>query len=64
MNWIQNMLTGVKGRAIRSVVSLGLGLLLAKYQGNVWYVSATPLLQTIGKALRDKYPGQWEWLPF
>lgn len=56
-------LSGVKGRLIRSVLSLVLPLAIAKYQNNVWYVSLTPLLQTGAKYLRDKFPGDFEWLP-
>jgi hypothetical protein len=64
MNSIEKLLSGVKGRFIRAVLSLAIGILVSKYQGNEWYISITPLLQTLGKFLRDKYPGSWEWLPF
>lgn len=64
MKFIEKILSGATGRLIRSVVSLAVGLLAAKYKDNVWYVSATPLLQTASKALRDKYPDKFDWLPF
>lgn len=56
--------TGLKARAIRNLLAWVIGVAIAKYQNNVWYVSAAPLLQSIAKALRDKYPGEWEFLPF
>jgi hypothetical protein len=58
------LFTGLKARLVRNILSYGMGIAIAKYQNNVWYVSAAPLLQTFGKWLRDKYPGDWEWLPF
>lgn len=64
MKIIENLLSGVKGRFIRSMLSLCIGIAVSKYQDNVWYISLTPFLQTLSKALRDKWPDKWEWLPF
>ena len=63
MKWIEKMYTGALGRLLRAALSTGLGLLLAQYKSNEWYIAAGPLLQMVGKTLRDKYPGKWEWLP-
>lgn len=61
--WFEKVYDGILGRFLRAALTTGVGLVLAHYKDNQWYVSATPLLQTIGKALRDKYPGKFEWLP-
>jgi len=63
-NFIKKILSGAMGRLIRSAVSLGLGILLAKYQNNPWYIAATPLLQAFSKWGRTKYPELLGWLPF
>lgn len=54
---------GPIGRLLRGAVSLAITAAVAKYQGNVWYISATPLIQTAAKALREKYPGKFDWVP-
>lgn len=61
---IASFFSGFKGRLIRGVVSLALSAAIAKWQNNTWYVSLSPALQSFSKWLRDKYPGDWEWLPF
>lgn len=63
IKWIEGIYAGVAGRFLRAALTTVVGLLVAKYGQNEWYVSAGPLLQTIGKKLRDKYPGQFDWLP-
>lgn len=60
----EGIFSGVKGRLIRAALSLGIGIAVSKWQNNEWYISATPLLQAFSKWLRDKFPGQFEWLPF
>lgn len=53
------------GRLIRSGISTGIGVLVAKYQSNPLFISLTPVLQTVSKFLRDKFPNSiWEILPF
>jgi hypothetical protein len=64
MNWIKKLLSGAVGRLIRSTVSLLLGILLAKYKDNPWFIAAAPLLQAISKWGRAKYPAELGWLPF
>lgn len=59
-----DLFSGIRGRLLRNFLAWGLGLAVAKYQHNQWYVSIAPLLQSITKAVRDKWPGQFEWLPF
>lgn len=63
VKWLENVYSGIWGRFMRAALTTGLGLLAAHYKDNQWYVSAGPLLQMVGKTLRDKYPGSWEWLP-
>lgn len=62
--WIENLYQGALGRLLRAGLATAAGVAAAHYKDNVWYASAGPLLQMIGKTLRDKYPGVWEWLPF
>jgi len=62
--WIEKIYQGSIGRLLRSALQVGLGTAVAHWQKNEWYISIAPLLATIGKKLRDKYPGQFEWLPF
>lgn len=61
--WIENLYSGIWGRFLRAALTTGAGLLASHYADNQWYISAGPLLQLVGKTLRDKYPGAWEWLP-
>lgn len=58
------ILVGATGRFVRSTLALIMGVLGAKYSDNAWLLSLTPILQTIGKALRDKNPGKFDWFPF
>lgn len=53
------------GRLLRSGIATGLSLLVARYKNNELYISLVPVLQTISKFLRDKFPNTvWEVLPF
>jgi hypothetical protein len=61
--WIENLYSGIVGRFLRASLTMSLGLIAAHYKDNQWYIAAGPLLQMIGKTLRDKYPGKFEWLP-
>lgn len=59
-----DLFSGVRGRILRNFLAWGLGFAVAKYQNENWYVSLAPVLQSIAKAIRDKWPGKFEWLPF
>lgn len=63
-NWLENLLQGARGRLIRVGFPLAVSYVSGKLQGYDWYVAATPLLNYLSKLVRDKYPGQFEWLPF
>ena len=43
-------------RFVRAAIATGAGLAISRYQNNVWYVAATPLLMSAAKALRERYP--------
>lgn len=64
MKIIDTLLSGAIGRAIRSSLSVAISAWIAKNQNNPYYLAIAPLLQTIGKYLRDKWPNRWGWLPF
>jgi hypothetical protein len=50
-------------RFLRTAVSVGLGVVATIYGQNKYYIALVPVLATIGKALRDLWPGKFEWLP-
>lgn len=50
-------------RLIRVAISTILGVLATHYGSNQYYIALTPVLAAIGKALRDLFPGKFEWLP-
>ena len=58
-----NALQGVIWRLVRGSVTTGLGLFLAKAMNNPQYLWLGPVILALSKALRDKYPGKFEWLP-
>lgn len=62
--WLENVYQGAVGRFLRAALATAAGVAASHYGNNEWYISAGPLLQLVGKKLRDKYPGTWEWLPF
>lgn len=64
LKWIENLYQGAVGRLLRAGLATGASFAAAHYGQNEWYIAAGPLLQMVGKKLRDKYPGTWEWLPF
>jgi hypothetical protein len=51
-------------RGFRTAVSLGAGLALKTFFNQPVLIWATPILNAIGKYLRDKHPKTWDWLPF
>lgn len=63
-NMIEKLYQGAVGRVLRAGLATGAAWAVAHWQGNEWYLSLSPFLQMVGKKLRDKYPGVWEWLPF
>ncbi len=64
ITWLENLYSGIVGRFLRASLSTAVGVLAAHYAANEWYIAAGPLLQLVGKTLRDKNPGSWLWLPF
>lgn len=62
--WIEKLYEGAVGRLLRASLATAAGVAAAKYGQNEWFLSLGPFLQLVGKKLRDKYPGVWEWLPF
>jgi hypothetical protein len=60
---VDKSLRGWIGRAIRSTLSLGISLAITRYSQSPWGLVWGPVIQTAGKALRDKYPKQMKWLP-
>jgi hypothetical protein len=50
-------------RLVRVAISTGLGVLATVYGQNQYYIALTPVLAALGKALRDLFPGKFEWLP-
>lgn len=50
-------------RLLRISISTGLGVLASQYGSNPYFIALTPVLATVGKALRDLFPGKFEWLP-
>ena len=51
------ILTAAVWRALRAVIA---GWIASTYAHNIWYA---PVILAVAKALRDKYPGKFEWLP-
>lgn len=64
LGMLEKLYQGAVGRFLRVALATAAGAAAAKYGQNEWFISATPLLNMIGKKLRDKWPGVWEWLPF
>lgn len=64
IKWMEDLYAGAKGRFLRAALTTGLGVLVAHFQSNEWYISMGPFLQLVGKKLRDGNPDRWNWLPF
>lgn len=64
LTWMEGLYEGAWGRFLRAALATGLGVLASHYQSNEWYVALGPALQLIGKKLRDRYAGKFDWLPF
>lgn len=64
MEWLKKLYEGAKGRFLRAALTTVLGVVATKYGQNEWYLALGPVLQLVGKKLRDSKPGAWEWLPF
>jgi len=57
------MITRTLWRALRSAIAVGAGLALKTFFDNPAFIWATPIINALGKYLRDKYPGKFDWLP-
>lgn len=64
LTWIENLYEGARGRFLRAGLATAAGVLVSHYGNNEWYVSLGPLMQLVGKKLRTRYPGNFDWLPF
>lgn len=51
-------------RAVRSAVATALGAAAAKVQSDPKWLAAIPLLQALGKAIRDRWPKVADLVPF
>jgi len=58
------MITRTLWRAARTALSLGGALALKTFFGNPLLIWTAPILNALGKYLRDKHPKTWDWLPF
>lgn len=64
VQWMEKLYAGAIGRLLRAALTTAAGVAVSHYANNQWYISLGPFLQLIGKTLRDKAPGQFDWLPF
>jgi hypothetical protein len=51
-------------RAVRGVVSMGVGIVLARYGNDPSYLWITPALSSAGKFLRERFPRWAGAVPF
>jgi hypothetical protein len=51
-------------RAFRSAIAVGAGVALKTFFDNPALIWAAPIINAIGKYIRDKYPEKFDWLPF
>ena len=51
-------------RLARTALALGGGFALKTFFNNPVLIWTAPLLNALGKYLRDKHPKTWDWLPF
>ena len=58
------MITRILWRAARTALAIGGGLALKTFFNNPVLIWTAPLLNALGKYLRDKHPKTWDWLPF
>lgn len=58
------MITRTLWRAARVALALGGSLALKTFFKNPLLIWAAPLLNALGKYLRDKHPKTWDWIPF
>lgn len=58
------MLKRLGMRIVRSTVATGAAVLTAKLNGDPRYVFLAPLVQALGKAIREWFPKVVPWLPF
>ena len=58
------MIARILWRAARTALALGGGLALKAFFNNPLLIWTAPILNALGKFLRDKHPKTWDWLPF
>ena len=61
-NPVDKLLTGWIGRLVRTTVSTFIATTVARWQNDPKYVALIPVIVALSKALRDKFPGKFEWL--
>jgi hypothetical protein len=58
------MITRILWRAARTALALGGALALKTFFNQPLLIWTAPILNALGKYLRDKHPKTWDWLPF
>lgn len=58
------MITRTIWRAARTALALGGGVTLGAFFNQPLLIWTAPILNALGKYLRDKHPKTWDWLPF
>ncbi len=51
-------------RLARTAIALGSGVALKTFFNSPILIWTAPLLNALGKYLRDKHPKTWDWIPF
>ena len=51
-------------RFVRGTVATAISGFIATWQQNPKYAWLVPVILTVGKAVRDKFPKKFDWLPF
>jgi hypothetical protein len=50
-------------RYVRSAIALGLGSTLQAVFNQPMLIWLAPVINSLGKVLREKYPGMFDWIP-
>lgn len=69
LNWLEKIMQGWIGRLVRTTLATGAAAWWAHHTGDHWVITVQTALgagvfTAVGKYLRDKAPGAFEWLPF